>query len=145
MIGGDDGRRYEANYVGKRIQTGVYDQPTLGLFSEKEPEMVVDGNTTRKLILNYPRVYRSIIDISRGRVPQFAGGRYPADSSAISSGVFEMTGSDPRMNRLLEKNIEMINRLMNMEFSIPMYGNNGLVKKIKKAQDYEQGTKTGRV
>ena len=40
--------------------------------------MVVDGNTTRKLILNYPRVYRSIIDISRGRVPQFAGGRYPA-------------------------------------------------------------------
>ena len=56
VIGEDDGRRYEANYVGNRIQTGVYDQPTLGLFSEKEPEMVVDGNTTRKLILNYPRV-----------------------------------------------------------------------------------------
>lgn len=55
-----------------------------------------------------------------------------------------MGGSDPAMNRLLEKNIEMMNRLMNMEFSIPMYGNNGLVKKIKKAQDYERGTKTGR-
>ena len=145
VIGEDDGRRYEANYVGKRIQTGVYDQPTLGLFSEKEPEMVVDGNTTRKLILNYPRVYRSIIDISRGRVPQFAGGRYPTDSSTISSGTFDVGGSDPAMNRLLEKNIEMMNRLMNMEFSIPMYGNNGLVKKMKKAQDYEQGTKTGRV
>ena len=144
VIGEDDGRRYEANYVGNRIQTGVYDQPTLGLFSEKEPEMVVDGNTTRKLILNYPRVYRSIIDISRGRVPQFAGGRYPTDSSTISSGTFDVGGSDPAMNRLLEKNIEMMNRLMNMEFSIPMYGNNGLVKKIKKAQDYERGTKTGR-
>ncbi len=144
VIGEDDGRRYEANYVGNRIQTGVYDQPTLGLFSEKEPEMVVDGNTTRKLILNYPRVYRSIIDISRGRVPQFAGGRYPTDSSMISSGTFDVGGSDPAMNRLLEKNIEMMNRLMNMEFSIPMYGNNGLVKKIKKAQDYERGTKTGR-
>ena len=144
VIGEDDGRRYEANYVGNRIQTGVYDQPTLGLFSEKEPEMVVDGNTTRKLILNYPRVYRSIIDISRGRVPQFAGGRYPTDSSTISSGAFDVGGSDPAMNRLLEKNIEMMNRLMNMEFSIPMYGNNGLVKKIKKAQDYERGTKTGR-
>jgi TP901 family phage tail tape measure protein len=143
VIGEDDGRRYEANYVGNRIQTGVYDQPTLGLFSEKEPEMVVDGNTTRKLILNYPRVYRSIIDISRGRVPQFAGGRYPTDSSMISSGTFDVGGSDPAMNRLLEKNIEMMNRLMNMEFSIPMYGN-GLVKKIKKAQDYEQSTKTGR-
>ena len=144
VIGEDDGRRYEANYVGNRIQTGVYDQPTLGLFSEKEPEMVVDGNTTRKLILNYPRVYRSIIDISRGRVPQFAGGRYPTGSSTISSGTFDVGGSDPAMNRLLEKNIEMMNRLMNMEFSIPMYGNNGLVKKIKKAQDYERGTKTGR-
>ena len=144
VIGEDDGRRYEANYVGNRIQTGVYDQPTLGLFSEKEPEMVVDGNTTRKLILNYPRVYRSIIDISRGRVPQFAGGRYPTDSSMISSGTFDVGGSDPAMNRLLEKNIEMMNRLMNMEFSIPMYGNNGLVKKIKKAQDYEQSMKTGR-
>ena len=144
VIGEDDGRRYEANYVGNRIQTGVYDQPTLGLFSEKEPEMVVDGNTTRKLILNYPRVYRSIIDISRGRVPQFAGGRYPTDSSMISSGTFDVGDSDPAMNRLLEKNIEMMNRLMNMEFSIPMYGNNGLVKKIKKAQDYEQSTKTGR-
>lgn len=144
VIGEDDGRRYEANYVGNRIQTGVYDQPTLGLFSEKEPEMVVDGNTTRKLILNYPRVYRSIIDISRGRVPQFAGGRYPTDSFTISSGAFDVGGSDPAMNRLLEKNIEMMNRLMNMEFSIPMYGNNGLVKKIKKAQDYERGTKTGR-
>ena len=144
VIGEDDGRRYEANYVGNRIQTGVYDQPTLGLFSEKEPEMVVDGNTTRKLILNYPRVYRSIIDISRGRVPQFAGGRYPTDSSMISSGTFDVGDSDPAMNRLLEKNIEMMNRLMNMEFSIPMYGNNGLVKKIKKAQDYERGTKTGR-
>ena len=144
VIGEDDGRRYEANYVGNRIQTGVYDQPTLGLFSEKEPEMVVDGNTTRKLILNYPRVYRSIIDISRGRVPQFAGGRYPTDSSMISSGTFDVGDRDPAMNRLLEKNIEMMNRLMNMEFSIPMYGNNGLVKKIKKAQDYEQSTKTGR-
>ena len=62
----------------------------------------------------------------------------------ISSGTFDVGDSDPAMNRLLEKNIEMMNRLMNMEFSILMYGNNGLVKKIKKAQDYEQSTKTGR-
>lgn len=53
-------------------------------------------------------MYRSIIDISRGRVPQFAGGRYPTDSSMISSGTFDVGGSDPAMNRLLEKNIEMM-------------------------------------
>lgn len=77
-------------------------------------------------------------------LPQFAGDGTRPDSSMISSGTFDVGDSDPAMNRLLEKNIEMMNRLMNMEFSIPMYGNNGLVKKIKKAQDYERGTKTGR-
>ena len=144
VVGADDGRTYDAEYVGNNIQTGVYEKPTLGLFSEKEPEMVVDGNTTRKLIFDYPQVYRSIIDVSRGRIPQFANGRYPMENSTISSDMFVGGKSDPEMKQLLTKNMQMMDRLMNMEFSIPMYGNNGLVKKIKKAQDYEQNIKTGK-
>ena len=55
-----------------------------------------------------------------------------------------MNGVEPELKNLLVKNMQMMDRLMNMEFSIPMYGSNGLVKKIKKAQEYEQNIKTGK-
>ena len=140
VIGEDDGRRYEANYVGDSIQTGVYDQPTLGLFSEKEPEMVVDGNTTRKLILNYPRVYRSIIDISRGRVPQFAGGRFPTETSTILSEESVGGGGDSEMKQLLRENIRMMNILANKKVEIPWYGRGGIKEKMLKDEKYSNRT-----
>lgn len=143
VVGDADGKLYQAEYAGNNLRTGVYEQPTLGLFSEKQPEMVVDGATTKKLIFDYPLIYKSIMDISHGRVPQYASGKYPGETSSLSSGIV-VNGSDPELKNLLAKNMQMMDRLMNMEFSIPMYGNNGLVKKIKKAQDYEQNIKTGK-
>ncbi|WP_303181744.1 phage tail tape measure protein [uncultured Butyricimonas sp.] len=143
VIGDDDGKLYQAEYAGNNLKTGVYEKPTLGLFSEKEPEMVVDGATTRKLIFDYPLIYKSIMDISHGRVLRYASGKYPGETSSLSSGS-TVNGVEPELKNLLVKNMQMMDRLMNMEFSIPMYGSNGLVKKIKKAQEYEQNIKTGK-
>lgn len=144
VVGSDDGKLYQAEYAGDNLKTGVYENPTVGLFSEKEPEMVVDGATTRKLIFDYPQIYRSIISISRGQVPRYANGKYPTENSTVSSEVSVGGGSDPEIKQLLAKNMQMMDKLMQMKFQLPMYGDNGLIKAIRKAQNYEQNTKTGR-
>jgi hypothetical protein len=72
-----DGKTYNAAYVGSP-STGIYTQPSLGLFSEQMPEMVIDGPTTRNLQVNYPGVIDSIM-----AARQFAGGQYniPGDTT----------------------------------------------------------------
>lgn len=82
VIGGDDGKVYDTNYAG-RPKTGIYSGPQLGIFNENpnEPEMVVDGKTTRQLIINYPAIYRGIRQMAAGFTPQFAGGKYPSTTS----------------------------------------------------------------
>ena len=62
---GNDGQIYNARYQ-KELKTGVYGGGAhFGIFSEKKPEMIVDGDTTQKLILNYPHIYDSILTIAR--------------------------------------------------------------------------------
>lgn len=81
---GNDGQIYNARYQ-KELKTGVYGGGAhFGIFSEKKPEMIVDGDTTQKLILNYPHIYESILTIARhgqlkrAAMPAFAGGSYPS-------------------------------------------------------------------
>jgi len=103
--GPDDGKTYSAQYVGVP-KTGIYSGPTVGLFSENMPEMVIDGPTTRNLQVNYPGIIDSIM-----AARQFDTGRYPAGGSSVST-----TAADPNtaalaatMNRLsaaLERGIE---------------------------------------
>lgn len=140
VIGGDDGLTYEADYVGDDLQTGIYQKPTLGLFSEKEPEMVVDGATTRKLVFDYPRIYESIMDVASGRIPQYQSGKYPPVNASVSSDPEVAYFSDPEIKSLLRKNIEMLEGLKNMEVVISMYGRNGLQKALKKMNDFERKT-----
>ncbi|MGL5682559.1 MAG: phage tail tape measure protein [Marinifilaceae bacterium] len=94
--GADDGQLYNAEMVSS-LQTGIYDKPSLGLFSEKKPEMVIDGETTNRMVLRYPELYRSILDISKGRDPgrtaQYAQGRYV--------GVDGASGADPELTSLI--------------------------------------------
>lgn len=82
VIGGDDGRVYDTNYAG-RPKTGIYSGPQLGIFNEdpQRPEMVVDGKTTRQLILNYPAIYKGIRQMAAGYTPQFTSGKYPSSGS----------------------------------------------------------------
>lgn len=140
VIGEDDGRTYQADYAGDNLQTGIYQKPTLGLFSEKEPEMVVDGATTRKLVFNYPQIYQNIMDVSRGRTPQFAEGRYPVSTTDVSTADITTSTADPEMKQLLKANLAMMEALKNKNLEIPWYGQGGIAEKMGKAQKYEQKT-----
>jgi TP901 family phage tail tape measure protein len=62
---GNDGVVYDAEYAGSNMKTGVYRKPHFGIFAEKQPEMVIDGKTTQRLVLNYPEVYNGILQLSR--------------------------------------------------------------------------------
>ena len=52
--------------------------------------MIVDGDTTQKLILNYPHIYDSILTIARhgqlkqAAMPTYATGNYPAQTSGMN-------------------------------------------------------------
>lgn len=62
---GNDGVVYDAEYAGSNMKTGVYRKPHFGIFAEKQPEMVIDGKTTQRLVLNYPEIYSGILELSR--------------------------------------------------------------------------------
>ena len=87
---GNDGKVYDAKYEGAGMKTGIYGGGAhFGIFSEKQPEMIVDGKTTQKLILNYPYIYDAITTIAKnGRLvnamPTFANGDYPAGMNRIA-------------------------------------------------------------
>ena len=87
---GNDGQIYNARYQ-KELKTGVYGGGAhFGIFSEKKPEMIVDGDTTQKLILNYPHIYDSILTIARhgqlkqAAMPTYATGNYPVQASGMN-------------------------------------------------------------
>jgi len=88
VIGADTGRTYQSAYVGP-VRTGLYNRPSLGLFAENEPEIVIDGPTTRRIQANYPGILNAI---QSARVGQYAGGKYPGllGSADDSSGDIKM-------------------------------------------------------
>lgn len=138
VIGADDGHTYSAEYAGTP-RTGIYSQPSLGLFSEKEPEMVVDGRTTRRLVFDYPHIYNSILTIARGGTPQFAQGRYPVpDGAALPMAGL---GADPEIKALLRANMAMMDTLNKKQLNINWYGKGGISDFAKKAAVFEQTVK----
>ena len=74
---GEKGKSYNTNYVGSP-QTGIYNTPHLGLFSEVpgQEEMVIDGVTLRNMKLNAPGIIEAIYNVRDGRMPQYAEGKY---------------------------------------------------------------------
>ncbi|MFA5815486.1 MAG: hypothetical protein WC865_07685 [Bacteroidales bacterium] len=96
ILGSSDSRLYQASMMG-RIKTGYYTKPTLGLFSEREPEIVIDGPTTRNIIANFPQIMDAI---NAARVTQYSAGRYPDLGGSIVSND-EMIG-------LLKANLQMM-------------------------------------
>ena len=119
---GNDGKVYDAKYEGAGMKTGVYGGGAhFGIFSEKQPEMIVDGKTTQKIILNYPYIYDAITTIAKnGRLknamPTFATGDYPAGMKQLTpiAEVDASTGSNEQMERMsaaLEQNSVAFNQL----------------------------------
>lgn len=147
---GNDGQIYNARYQ-KDLKTGVYGGGAhFGIFSEKKPEMIVDGDTTQKLILNYPHIYDSILTIARhgqlksAAMPTFASGNYPSmavqssqarqqDNYSGMSGdqiaqiLAEMTGAVNALTERLNKPISA---------TVDPYGSKGAVNQLNKASKF---------
>ena len=68
VIGADDGRKYQADWTGKP-QTKIYSKPSL--VAEQGAELIVDAQTTKNLMMNYPGIIEAIY---AARVPQRASG-----------------------------------------------------------------------
>lgn len=98
VIGEDDGKLYSADYVG-RPKTGIYSKPTLGLFSEREPELIINGRHLKNIQMNYPEIIRAI---EFTRVPQYASGQYPGHAAGMTAQIY----TDPYMIKLLEALLE---------------------------------------
>lgn len=114
VMGADDGKVYNAQYVGP-VQTGVYRKPSLGLFAER-PEMVIDYPTLRNIQMNNPRLIDSILAHRNYLTPrplhngegakQYAEGNYPV--GAMTAGIV----NDGEIVKLLQKNNETLNKLL---------------------------------
>ena len=148
---GNDGKVYDAKYEGAGMKTGIYGGGAhFGIFSEKQPEMIVDGKTTQKLILNYPHIYDAITTIAKhGRLvnamPTFAAGDYPAglarltgtDASAVAMVDEEAIAREERTNALLEQNTAAFNRFIRMMES-------GITAHVDGLENYKQQKKNER-
>lgn len=147
---GNDGQIYNARYQ-KELKTGVYSGGAhFGIFSEKKPEMIVDGDTTQKLILNYPHIYDSILTIARhgqlksAAMPTFASGNYPfmpAQITQVASGATDMNIQNEQMTQMLGSVAEALSTL-NDRLSKPIsatvdpYGSKGAVNQLNKASNF---------
>jgi len=71
VLGENSGKTYSATYAGN-VKTGLYTEPTLGLFAEEGNEIVIDGPTTSNIMMNAPEILDAI---NYMRVPQYATGK----------------------------------------------------------------------
>ncbi|HPS55455.1 MAG TPA: phage tail tape measure protein [Sedimentisphaerales bacterium] len=115
VMGKDDGRTYDAEYVGP-VKTGVYKKPSLGLFAER-PEMVIDYPTLRNIQMNNPKLIEAILAhrvvngtkqqpaVTDGGARQFAKGNYQSGTGGVGL-------ADAELKELIRKNIEVNERMM---------------------------------
>ena len=145
---GNDGKVYDAKYEGANLKTGVYGGGAhFGIFSEKQPEMIVDGKTTQKIILNYPYIYDAITTIAKnGRLksamPTFASGDYPAGLREIVPQVPTDTSDNSsqqmeRMAAALEQSQAVNKQLLNLL-------KNGISAHLDGLETYKQQKKNER-
>ncbi|QGY44251.1 hypothetical protein GM418_11465 [Maribellus comscasis] len=92
------GKYPEIQFAG-RPKTGMYSGPHLGLFNEVsgQPEMVIDGITTRRIRTNAPEILDAIYSYRDGHAPRYADGKYPEFGNTSNS-----SGAVLKRNRELE-------------------------------------------
>ena len=87
---GDDGNTYNARYE-NRVRTGLYSGPHFAIFGEKGREMVIDGQTTDKMLTIRPDLYQEILSLRDGTIRQraraYADGLYPVFSGSPAATV----------------------------------------------------------
>ena len=157
VIGKDDGRLYQAAYGGRPV-TGVYTGPTLldmndgqNLVGEKAPELVVDGDTFRRIQVNAPQLLRDIYayagkgrnmgDRNSSGTGQRAEGSYPELSGRTSQQSDSGKGREQEQRMIMA--IERLNA--HMDKGIPAYvnkyGHNGIQEAIGDIGRFDRLTK----
>ena len=148
-VSGSDGQVYDARYE-PVLNTGIYDggngKAHFGIFSEKMPEMVVSGPTTRIIQQDYPQLLKAIMTIDRhGRLrdsmPVFASGNVDTFSVYGTEGSTsaQMPDSDlvlavREMNeaaRILSQQLQQ-----GIQARVNMYGKGGLKEGVDKADKF---------
>jgi hypothetical protein len=97
VTGAQTGRQYQADFTGPAV-TGLYTRPSL--VAENGSEMIIDGATTRNIMMNFPGIMDAI---HAARVPQYASGRYFDKPEAAFSPSKEYMDSMDRFIRVMDK------------------------------------------
>lgn len=145
---GNDGKVYNARYEGKGMKTGVYGGGAhFGIFSEKQPEAIIDGKTTQRLMLNYPEIWKSIVTLSRvgkiergmrtfatGNIQEIAAAATTADSTATAAQNEQWAQMQATLIAMQQTQMMLIQRLNEpIQANINMYGDGGMYKSMEKA------------
>lgn len=155
-VQGNDGQTYDAQYE-PVLQTKIYNggkgKAHFGIFSEKMPEMVVSGPTTKIIQQNYPELINAIMTVEKhGRlknaVPTYADGNVDSFSvTDISSGTSQDANENQMVMMQTLQNMNQTLSVLNSQLrngirsNINMYGKNGLKEKMDKANDFYRKNK----
>lgn len=159
---GNDGQVYNAKYEGAGMKTGIYRGGAhFGIFSEKKPEAIIDGDTTQRLIMNHPDIWKAIVTLSNsGRLPSGYGMRTFAtgnineltrqaqntDTNVLTDKQVQMESIIERNNQAFERNNQVLTRLSSIltagiHAKVDMYGNNGMFESMQRADRFANRTK----
>ena len=150
---GNDGNVYNAKYEGSNPQTGIYGGGVhFGIFSEKKPEAIIDGETTHKLVTDYRGLWNAILTISRHGslpskgIPTFATGNIEQmfASSANSQNASQTSQEQQQLTQAtlaaLTQTMQRTNAVMEYlaanGVNVNMYGDKGLYKQSKKGSRF---------
>lgn len=150
---GNDGVVYDAQYEGSNIKTGIYRGGAhFGIFSEKKPEAIIDGDTTQRLIMNHPDIWKAIVTLSKngrldsgmgmrtfatGNINDLARQAQDMEASATTDNSVQMAQMQATMAATQQALAQLTQVLAGgIKANINMYGEDGMYKSMKKAEKY---------
>ena len=158
-VQGNDGHSYNARYE-KELSTGVYGGGAhFGIFSERQPEAVLDGRTTGRVVMDYPAIWRDIVSLSRfgrlapdspysRRMNTYANGNLSMIPGGDATGTVagNATGtadSNAALAAMIQQNNAIMAQLQaqlaaGLNVNMPIFGKNGLHKTIQKMDRYAE-------
>lgn len=148
---GNDGVVYDAKYEGANMKTGIYRGGAhFGIFSEKKPEAIIDGDTTQRLIMNHPDIWKAIVTLSKtgrlehgmrtfasGNIDQLAKQVESMEASPATTGNADMIQMQATMAATQQALAQLTQVLAGgIKANINMYGEDGMYKNMKKAEKF---------
>ena len=144
---GRDGKTYNARYEGKP-ETGIYKGARFGIFSEKKPEAIIDGDTTERILVDYPRIWQNILTIKKhGRLKEayavHAEGNVEdmAKRYNVNVPVADVAGAVAESSQssdltYLRETLDTLNAILANGIGVKMHGDDGLEQSLAKQQRF---------